>query len=223
MRFDGGGGVRQHAGMRVVAGSARGIRLEGPPSEGTRPISDRAKEALFNIFGRDVRDARFLDLFAGTGGVGIEALSRGAAAAVLVEQDRAVVEVITANLARTRLAERAVVERADVFAWLDRHSREVAERSGAASITGVGSRRGADEGGTRRFDLVFSGPPQWQGLWGRSLAAIDERSGTLLADGARVVLQLDPREEVDEPVLANLALVDDRRYGNVALRFYSVA
>ena len=184
--------------MRVVAGSARGIRLQGPPSEGTRPISDRAKEALFNILGRDVRDARFLDLFAGTGGVGIEALSRGAAEAVLVEQDRAVVEVIRANLAKTRLADRAVIERADVFAWLD---RPVAQP----------------------FDLVFSGPPQWHELWGRSLAAIDERSATLLAEGACVVLQLDPREEGDEPELAHLELLDARRYGNVALRFYSVA
>ncbi len=187
--------------MRVVAGTARGTRLEGPPSEGTRPISDRAKEALFNIFGRDVRNARFLDLFAGTGGVGIEALSRGATEAVLVEQDRAVVEVIKANLTKTRLADRAVVERADVFAWLD--------RPGAAT--------------SPPFDLVFSGPPQWHELWGRSLAAIDERSATLLADGACVVLQLDPREEGDEPPLEHLELLDVRRYGNVALRFYSVA
>lgn len=209
--------------MRVVAGSARGTRLEGPPSEGTRPISDRAKEALFNIFGRDVRGARFLDLFAGTGGVGIEALSRGAAEAVLVEQDRAVVEVIKVNLAKTRLADRAVIERADVFAWLDRHSREVAERSGAASLAEVGSRRGADGGGTRRFDLVFSGPPQWHELWGTSLAVIDKHSETLLAEGACVVLQLDPREVDDEPALEHLELLDARRYGNVALRFYSVA
>jgi len=182
--------------MRVVAGSARGLRLQGPPTEGTRPISDRAKESLFNIIGPAVRGTRFLDLFAGTGGVGIEALSRGAAEAVLVEQDRAVVDVINANLVTTRLADGATVVRADVFGWLDRHHDP--------------------------FDVVFSGPPQWQELWGRSLAAIDERPG-LLAPEALVVVQLDPREEADEPPLSHLELRDARRYGNVALRFYSVA
>ncbi len=197
-RFDGGGGVRHDAGMRVVGGRARGTKLLGPPSEGTRPISDRAKEALFNILGPGIRDCRVLDLFAGTGAVGIEALSRGAAEAVLVERDREVVDVIKANLAKTRLGDHATVAQADVFAWLDR---------------GVGA----------PFDVVFSGPPQWQGLWGTSLAAIDERADALLAEGAVVVLQLDPREEAEEPELTNLELDDVRRYGNVALRFYSVA
>ncbi len=182
--------------MRVVGGAARGLRLQGPPSEGTRPISDRAKESLFNIFGTGIRGTRFLDLFAGTGAVGIEALSRGAASAVLVEQDRAVVDVIRANLTTTRLAEKAEVVRSEVFAWLDRSHEP--------------------------FDVVFSGPPQWQGLWGRSLAAIDAHP-TLLAPDALVVVQLDPREEADEPPLVRLQLHDSRRYGNVALRFYSVA
>ncbi len=222
-RFDGGGGVRHDAGMRVVGGRARGTKLLGPPSEATRPISDRAKEALFNILGPGIRDGRVLDLFAGTGAVGIEALSRGAAEAVLVERDREVVDVIEANLAKTRLGDQATVVQADVFAWLDRQARDVAERSGAAPSAGTGSRRGAGGGGTKRFDVVFSGPPQWQGLWGRSLAAIDERAGALLAEGAVVVLQLDPREEAEEPPLTHLELDDARRYGNVALRFYSVA
>ncbi len=182
--------------MRVVGGSARGLRLEGPPSEGTRPISDRAKEALFNILGPAIRGTRFLDLFAGTGGVGIEALSRGAAEAVLVEQDRAVVDVIRANLTKTRLTDGADVVRADVFSWLERSHDP--------------------------FDVVFSGPPQWHGLWGRSLEVIDAHP-TLLAPDGLVVLQLDPREEADEPPLTNLQLHDSRRYGNVALRFYSVA
>jgi len=184
--------------VRVIAGSARGLRLQGPPSEGTRPISDRAKEALFNIFGTGIRGACFLDLFAGTGAVGIEALSRGAAEAVLVEQDAAVVDVIRANLATTRLTAGATVVRAEVFGWI--------EGPGAGKL----------------FDIVFSGPPQWQGLWGRSLAAIDAHP-TLLAPNGLVVVQLDPREEADEPALTNLELSDCRRYGNVALRFYSVA
>jgi 16S rRNA (guanine(966)-N(2))-methyltransferase RsmD len=180
--------------MRVVAGSARGLRLRGPSSEGTRPISDRAKEALFNILGRDVVGGRFLDLFAGTGAVGVEALSRGAAAATFVERDRTAVADIEANLEHTRLGDGAQVVTADVFRWLER--------------------------GTGPFDVVFCGPPQWEGLWGRSLAALDASEG-VLADGARVVVQLDPKEEADEPVLDRLRFDQRRAYGNVLLRFYS--
>ena len=181
--------------MRVVAGSARGLRLKGPSSEGTRPISDRAKEALFNILGTDVRDARFLDLFAGTGAVGIEALSRGAASATFVERDRGAVADIRANLEHTRLADRAQVVTADVFRWL-------------ASSPGT-------------FDIVYSGPPQWQELWGRSLEAIE--AAALLAPDARVIVQLDPKEEADGPELTRLEFEQRRVYGKVLLRFHRSA
>jgi 16S rRNA (guanine966-N2)-methyltransferase len=104
--------------MRVIAGTAKGRKLKSVPGEGTRPVTDRVKESLFDILGADVRDAHFLDLFAGTGGVGIEALSRGAAEAVFVEQGRAALETIRANLTITRLANRARIVRADVFTFL---------------------------------------------------------------------------------------------------------
>ena len=158
--------------------------------------------------------------------MGIEALSRGAAEAVLVERDREVVAVIRANLAKTRLADRATVVPTDVFAWLERHARDGASPEGPRAdgpATPPGAHRGGDGGATRRFDVVFSGPPQWQGLWSRSLAALDERAGALLAEDAVVIVQLDPREEADEPPVTRLRLDDRRRYGNVALRFYSVA
>ena len=85
--------------MRVISGSAKGRNLQSVPGDSTRPITDRVKEALFNIFGADIVDADFLDLFGGTGGVGIEALSRGAAHAVFVEKNRKAQETIKANLA----------------------------------------------------------------------------------------------------------------------------
>ncbi len=103
---------------RVIAGRARGIRLGGA-GQGTRPIGDRVKQSLFAIIEPDLRDARVLDLFAGTGAAGIEALSRGAAAATFVERDPEAVRVIVANLARTHLAgpTAAVVENT-VARWL---------------------------------------------------------------------------------------------------------
>jgi 16S rRNA (guanine966-N2)-methyltransferase len=178
--------------VRVIAGRARGRKLVGPSSPGTRPISDRAKEALFNILGDRVGGAGFLDLFAGTGAVGIEALSRGAARAVLVELDQAALGDIRRNLERTGLAAAATVVRADALAFLGRPAEP--------------------------FDLVFAGPPQWHDLWAEVLAALDRRPGWLAPDGLAVV-QLDPREHRELP-LAHLAELERRRYGAVQLCFY---
>jgi 16S rRNA (guanine966-N2)-methyltransferase len=102
---------------RVVAGPARSVRLEAP-GEGTRPLADRVKQTLFAILEPDLRGATFLDLFAGSGAAGIEALSRGAAHATFVERDAGAIRTIKANLQRTGLAERATVTRSEVLAWL---------------------------------------------------------------------------------------------------------
>lgn len=84
--------------MRVIAGSAKGKRLKAPSGKETRPITDMIKEALFNVIGPNIQDARFLDLFAGSGSVGIEALSRGAAALIFVDNNPAAVRIIYENL-----------------------------------------------------------------------------------------------------------------------------
>ncbi len=102
---------------RVIAGTARSIRLEAP-GEGTRPLGDRVKQTLFAILDPDLRGAIVLDLFAGSGAAGIEALSRGAAHATFVERDATAVKVIKANLERTSLADRATVTKGDVLGWL---------------------------------------------------------------------------------------------------------
>lgn len=102
---------------RVIAGTAKGIRLVAP-GEGTRPFGDRVKQTLFAILDPSIRGARVLDLFAGSGAAGIEALSRGAALAVFLERDRDAVRVIGDNLRRTRLEERARVVRAEAVGWL---------------------------------------------------------------------------------------------------------
>jgi 16S rRNA (guanine966-N2)-methyltransferase len=104
--------------MRVIAGSARGVPLDAPRDRRVRPITDRVKETLFAILGDRVPDARVLDLYAGSGAIAIEALSRGAASVDLVERDRGALAVIRANLARTRLEERARVHAAEVERYL---------------------------------------------------------------------------------------------------------
>jgi 16S rRNA (guanine966-N2)-methyltransferase len=104
--------------MRVIAGSARGVPLRAPKDRGTRPITDRVKETLFAILGERVPDARVLDLYAGSGAIGIEALSRGAASADFVEQGRTALEAIRANLVATRTGDDARVHATDVERFL---------------------------------------------------------------------------------------------------------
>jgi len=178
--------------MRVIAGSAKGRRLSSVPGTSTRPITDRVKESLFNILGAFVVDARVLDLFAGTGSVGIEALSRGAALAVFVERDRRARQVVQRNLELTGLAGRGQVVGDDVFHYV--------ARPPAAP-----------------FDLVYVAPPQYQGLWEQTLRAID-RTGVTGEDGL-VVAQIHPKEYVDL-ALQQMRLEDQRRYGSTMLCFY---
>lgn len=104
--------------MRVIAGTARGVPLTAPRGRGTRPITDRVKETLFAILGDRVPDASVLDLYAGSGAIGIEALSRGAATADFVERDRGAVDALRANLARTGLGADARVHAVDVGRFL---------------------------------------------------------------------------------------------------------
>lgn len=178
--------------MRVIGGEAKGRRLFSVPGQTTRPITDRVKEALFDILAERVQRARFLDLFAGTGGVGIEALSRGAQEAVFVERDARALATLRRNLAVTQLANRAQVVRSDVFKF-------------------IASYRG------KPFDIIYVAPPQYQGLWAKTLQALD--NSLLLAPEALVIAQIHPKE-YNALNLCQLTLSDQRRYGSTLLCFY---
>ncbi len=181
--------------MRVIAGKAKGRKLRSVPGPGTRPITDRAKSALFSILGGDVAGSRFLDLFAGTGQVGIEALSRGAQEAVFVEKGSRALRTIRTNLELTGLTEGARIVRADVFQYL---------------LTPP------EEG----FDYIYVAPPQYRGLWKRTLLMLDARPDWLAEDGW-VIVQIHPSEFEAFP-LEHLHRFDSRRYGGVQLDFYAV-
>lgn len=180
--------------MRIIAGSAKGLTLASVPGDSTRPITDRVKSALFSILTSQDRIAgrRYLDLFGGTGAVGIEALSRGAAEVVFCERDRAALRVLQRNLAAANVADRAIVVPGDAFAYLARP-------------------------GIAPFDVIYIAPPQYQGLWLRALQAVDARPALLTEDGLAIV-QIFPKEWA-EPMLANLYVVDHRQYGSTALYF----
>jgi 16S rRNA (guanine(966)-N(2))-methyltransferase RsmD len=179
--------------LRVIAGKAKGTRLKQVPGDTTRPIMDRVKEALFNIIGVDVFDAVVLDLFAGTGSVGIEALSRGAAFALFCDLEPKAIDVIRQNLTLTRLGEAAEVRRTDAFALL----------AGPPP---------------RMFTHLYIAPPQYLGLWERVLAVLDAGSPWVTAE-TEVIVQIDPTEYAP-PMLSTLVLDDERRYGNTLLLFY---
>ena len=179
--------------MRVIGGTAKGRRLKMVPGSQTRPIPDRVKEALFNILGRDVEEACFLDLFAGTGSVGIEALSRGADQVVFVEIHRIAVKTIDENLQDIGLQSSAKVIHADVFSWLDHP-------------------------GMDRFDFVYVAPPQYHGLWLKTLTLLDQNPEWLNPD-AWVIVQIDPKEN-QAIALENLQEIDRRKYGRTMLIFY---
>jgi len=181
--------------VRVISGEAKGRKLFSVPGSGTRPITDRVKEALFNILGPDVRGALFLDLFAGTGGVGIEALSRGAREVVFVDKSYKAVQTIRRNLEVTRLAERARVHRMDAFEYI---------------------RQAAPD---QRFHYVYVAPPQYRELWAQALIALNENP--LLTDDGVIIVQIDPREYYEVQTSA-LHRVDERRYGSTALHFYAL-
>lgn len=181
---------------RIISGSARGIRLNAVPGDITRPITDRVKEALFNIIGIDIVDASWLDLFAGTGSVGIEALSRGAKYVRMNDLHRQAIATIKSNLTLTKLEKGADLSQRDALEIL---------------------RSKPDF----KFDYIYIAPPQYKGLWIKALQALDANIGWL-SDESWTIVQIDPVEY--EPVpLQNLVVFDQRRYGSTLLVFYQPA
>jgi 16S rRNA (guanine966-N2)-methyltransferase len=178
---------------RIIAGKARGFRLQPVPGDITRPITDRVKEALFNILGGDIQDSSFLDLFAGTGSVGIEALSRGASFTRFIDKNRSAYQTVKSNLEHTGLANQAQLLHADAFTFI---------------------RQPPD----RQFDYIFIAPPQYKDLWREMLTAVDINPGWLASDGW-VIVQIDPIES-QVLNLINFIEFERRRYGSTLLIFY---
>jgi 16S rRNA (guanine966-N2)-methyltransferase len=183
--------------MRVVAGELRGRRLSSAPGRETRPTSDRARAGLFDWLRDRVSGARVLDLFAGTGALGIEALSRGAREAVFVERARPALRVLRENLAALGLGERS----------------RVVERDLARGLGPV-----AADGGV--FELVLADPP-YEGDWLDRLVSC-ETLGRILGSGAVVIAERSARS-APAPGRGGLSLVGSKRYGETAFDWYEKA
>lgn len=173
--------------MRIITGTARGCRLKTPKGQDTRPTADRIKESLFNILGTKVYGRTVLDIFAGTGNLGLEALSRGAKQGVFI--DKATAKLIEENAQLTRLTSQVTVYGTDVFLKLNQLA--TAKHS---------------------FDLIFCDPPYYKGLWEKALLVIDKFDGLLAHNGILVVEHGADENEI--PATESLVLVMNRRYGH---------
>ena len=179
--------------LRVISGSAKGRKLKSVPGDMTRPVMDRVKEALFNILAGDVINSNWWDLFGGTGAIGIEALSRGAAFVRFTELNRVPVETIRENVAHCGFTDKAEIRRGDAFAML-------------AAM--------AD----RKFEYLYIAPPQYQQMWSKCLKLVDEHTEWVTDDGT-LIIQIDPNE-YDRVELKNLEETEQRKYGSTLLIFF---
>lgn len=176
--------------MRVTGGTGKGRRLKAPPGPGVRPTSDKVKQALFNILGEKVAGAAFLDLFAGAGGIGIEALSRGAARVVFVDDSRRSLEVIQENIVQTGFGDRAEVVASRAEAYLRRT--------------------------TERFDVLFLDPPYAEEL--KPLLELISGAEVLRPDA--IVLAEHFRKQPSPEKPGALTLYREAKYGDTVLAFY---
>jgi len=181
---------------RVTAGSSRGRLLKTPPGRSTRPTTSLVREALFNIIGDSIRGARALDLFAGAGTLGIEALSRGAGRATFVERDRACANIVAENLAATGFAQQGDVVSADAVQWLR-----------------------ASAGNLASYNLLLLDPPYRDGA--TLTAALQALDHAPLRDQALVVVEHHRTQAI--PPLERLTVVRDRDYGTTRLTFLRYA
>lgn len=172
--------------MRVIAGSARHTTLKTVPGMDTRPTTDRIKETLFNMIQFELADASFLDLFSGSGAIGIEALSRGAAEAVFVEQNRRAARCIEDNLKSTHLKEHARVLVCD-------------------AISAINQMRG-----NRLFDIVFMDPPYQAGLERETLEAL--RNSGLLGENTMIIIEAQKEHRFDDLEEQGFEIVKEKLY-----------
>jgi 16S rRNA (guanine966-N2)-methyltransferase len=180
--------------MRISAGEHRGRRLSSPKGSKTRPTSDLLRQAIFNVLGPAIRGVRVLDLFAGTGALGLEALSRGAAAATFVERDRRALSSLHANIREMDFTSRARVLAGDVLAVL-------------SQLNAAGE----------QFDCVLVDPPYASDLGPRALEVL--APGLILSENAVLVLQAFHKSEFPERV-GVLSQFWHRRYGESRVTVY---
>lgn len=181
--------------MRVISGKARGTKLECPTGENVRPTIDRIKESLFNIINMDIIDTKVLDLFCGTGALGIESLSRGASKCVFVDKDKKSIQITKRNILKTKLMDYSIIENIDVKTAISKYSEE-------------------------GFDYIFLDPPYNKNFCMEVLNLVNESE--ILNNYGTVVIEHNP-DEVLEEVVGKLSRVKEKKYNKTTMiSFYKL-
>jgi 16S rRNA (guanine966-N2)-methyltransferase len=183
--------------LRVISGEFKGRKLEQLEGMEIRPTSDRVKESLFNILGTRLFDCAFLDLFAGTGGIGIEAHSRGAARVVFIDESAKSIKVLKSNLEMLRISDKVEVYNIDYINAINKLAYE-----------------------NKKFDIIFIDPPYLKGYEHKALAQISECK--MLNHDGIIIVEHDLKDKMQESV-GNFKLTRQNKYGNTMLSFYGLA
>jgi len=181
--------------MRIITGSAKGLKLKTPQGLDIRPTSDKVKGSVFNILAGKIVDSAVADLFAGTGNLGLEALSRGAVSAVFVDNSLASINLLKQNLALTKLIDQAEILKTDVLTAIDKFIRQ-----------------------NRRFDLIFCDPPYNRGLVSAVIRRIDN-SSLLQPEG--IIIMEHSKHEIIPLDVVNLQVKRYQSYGETLVSFIS--
>jgi 16S rRNA (guanine(966)-N(2))-methyltransferase RsmD len=179
--------------LRVIAGTAKGSRLRTVPGDSTRPITDQVKESLFNILGASIEGQVVLDLFGGTGAVGIEALSRGADFVTFLDNNYQAVKTMKENLNTTNFFEYSEVFKRDAFDFLQSSPEKT-------------------------YDLIYVAPPQYRKMWQEAMHLLDSKPNWITEYG-KIIVQINPLEW-EEINYKNFIVFSKRKYGDTMLIFF---
>ena len=182
--------------MRVISGKVRGLKLDTPKNEDVRPTTDRVKESLFNIINQYVMDSNVLDLFAGTGSLGIECLSRGALSATFVDVSKDSINIVKSNVKKSRFENESTILNLDFKSAIDRLKMQ-----------------------NKKFDIIFMDPPYYKNMFIDALSSIDDAN--LLDDDGIIVVEHDTKDKFEDKI-GRLEKHKEKKYGNTTLTFYKL-
>ena len=182
--------------MRVISGKARGLKLNTPKNEDVRPTTDRVKESLFNIINFYVMDNNILDLFAGTGSLGIECLSRGAHKCVFVDKSKESMAIVKSNIKKARVENESTVLNLDF----------------KSAINSLALKK-------EKFDVIFMDPPYYENMFIECLKSIDKFN--LLDEDGIIVVEHDTKDLFEDSI-GRLNKSREKKYGNTTLTFYKL-
>ena len=182
--------------MRVISGKVRGLKLDTPKNDDVRPTTDRVKESLFNIINPYVIDSNVLDLFAGTGSLGIECLSRGALSATFVDVSKDSINIVKSNVKKARVENESTILNSDFKTAIDRLNVQ-----------------------NKKFDIIFMDPPYYKNMFIDALSNID--NSDLLSEDGIIVVEHDTKDKFIDKI-GRLEKSKEKKYGNTTLTFYKL-